>query len=110
MQRKTVRIIVDRPKGSHHPKFEDIIYPVNYGYVEGVFAGDGEEQDAYILGVDIPLKTFDGCVIAIIHRKNDVEDKWVAAPCGMSFSPEKIAQLVDFQEKYFDTEIVMLDE
>ena len=47
---KRVKVKIDRPLGSCHPKYKDLYYPVNYGYVEGVIAPDGEEQDAYILG------------------------------------------------------------
>lgn len=68
---------VDRPIGSRHPRHPDIIYPINYGYVDGVFAGDGEEQDVYIFGTDHPLKTFSGTVIGVYHRQNDNEDKWI---------------------------------
>ena len=110
MLSKPVKIIVDRPLGCHHPKHDDLVYPINYGYVEGVFAADGEEQDVYILGVDVPVREFVGRVIAIIHRKNDVEDKWVAAPQQMTFSPDEKRKLVDFQEKYFDSEIIMLEK
>ena len=39
---KTVKVIVDRPKGSRHPKFENLIYEVNYGYIQGIYGGDGE--------------------------------------------------------------------
>ncbi len=45
-----VRGIDDRPVGSRHPKHADLIYPINYRYVEGVLGGDGEEQDVYLLG------------------------------------------------------------
>ena len=38
--------------GSYHPEHKDMYYPINYGYVEGIMAPDGEEQDAYILGGD----------------------------------------------------------
>ena len=46
---KTVNVIVDRPLGSVHPKHSNIIYPINYGYVEGIIAPDGEEQDVYLI-------------------------------------------------------------
>ena len=39
----TVTVVVDRPLGSAHPVYPELIYPVNYGYVPGVPAGDGEE-------------------------------------------------------------------
>lgn len=103
----TVRVIVDRPLGTFHPKHKDICYSVNYGYIPDVLAPDGEEQDAYILGIDKPVKEFVGRVIAIIHRFDDVEDKWVVAPEGASFTKDEIMKQVAFQEQYFRTEIRM---
>ena len=102
-----VKVIIDRPLGSCHPKHKDIIYPVNYGYIPGVIAPDGEEQDAYILGVNEPVTEFVGKVIAVIHRLNDIEDKWVVVPEGRFFTKEEIANSVAFQEKFFDIEIMM---
>ena len=55
-----VTVTVDRPLGSYHPKYKDLYYPINYGYIEGIIAPDGEEQDAYILGVDKPVEKFTG--------------------------------------------------
>ena len=104
---KTVTVTVDRPLGSRHPKHADILYTVNYGFVPGIFAPDGEEQDVYVLGVKEPVRSFTGKVIAIIHRLNDAEDKWVVAPEGMTFSKETIAVLTHFQEQYFETVIHM---
>ena len=104
---KIVKVVVDRPLGTYHPKHKDIFYTVNYGYVEGVMAPDGEEQDVYILGVDKPVKEFEGRIIAIIHRYDDVEEKWVTAPDGVFFSQEEIARQVNFIEQYFDAEIIM---
>ena len=102
-----VKVLVDRPMGTYHPKHPDIFYPINYGYIPGVMAPDGEEQDAYILGVSQPVKEFVGKVIAIIHRFDDVEEKWVVAPEDAVFSEEEIMQKVSFQEQFFHTEIRM---
>ena len=63
--------------------------------------------DLYILGVNEPVTEFVGKVIAVIHRLNDIEDKWVVAPEGKSFTKEEITNSVAFQEKFFDIEIVM---
>ncbi len=104
---KKVDIIVDRMLGTYHPNHPSIYYPINYGYVKGIIAPDGEEQDAYIIGVDKPVKTFIGVVIAIIHRHDDIEEKWVVAPEGMKFSKEEIIEKTNFQEKYFNIEIQM---
>lgn len=98
----TVTVKIDRPLGSYHPKHKDLYYPINYGYVEGVIAGDGEEQDAYILGINEPLETFTGNIIAVIHRINDNETKWVVAKENTNYTVQEIEKQVQFQEKYFE--------
>ena len=103
----TVTVTVDRPLGSYHPEYKDMYYPINYGYIEGVMAPDGEEQDAYILGVNEPVGKFIGKIIAIVYRKDDIEEKWVVVPDGVTFSKEEIGRQIHFQEQYFDSEIVM---
>lgn len=102
-----VKVIVDRPLGSCHPKYKDIYYPINYGYIQGIIAPDGEEQDAYILGVAEPVKEFVGEVIAIIHRNDDIEEKLVVVPEGVHLSAEQIMERVAFVEQYFDSEIIL---
>lgn len=104
---KIVKVTVDRPLGSYHPKHKDIYYPINYGYIEGIIAPDGEEQDAYILGVAEPVEVFTGKVIAIIHRYDDIEEKWVVAPEDISLTKDEIMEQVRFQEQYFKSEIRM---
>lgn len=103
----TVTVKVDRPMGSYHPKHKDMYYPINYGYIEGIIAPDGEEQDAYLLGLDEPIQEYTGIIIAIIHRYNDIEEKWVVAPEGMIFTKEEIEKQTYFQEQYFKSEIRM---
>ena len=102
---KTVTVTVDRPLGACHPRYPGLVYPVNYGYLADVIGGDGEGQDAYILGVDHPVATFTGRVIAVIYRTDDVEEKWVVAPEGVDFTRGEIAAMTEFQEKYFKSVI-----
>ena len=102
-----VTVIIDRPLGSYHPEYKEMFYPINYGYIEGIIAPDGEEQDAYILGVDKAVKEFRGKIIAIVHRFDDVEEKWVVCPENLTFSKEEINEQIKFQEKYFQSEIIM---
>ena len=56
------------------------------------------------------MKEFIGKVIAIIHRLNDVEDKWVVVPEDKLYSKEQIEEQVKFQEKYFEYEIECAEE
>ncbi len=97
----TIHGIIDRPLGSRHPRYPETVYPVNYGYVTNVFAGDGEEQDVYVLGTDEPLETFTGTVIAVYHRLDDNEDKWIAAVDGRNYTDREILDAIHFQERYF---------
>lgn len=95
-----VNVVVDRPLGSKHPK-HGFVYEVNYGYIPNTKAPDGEEIDAYLLDVDIPVDKTSGICIAIIHRTDDEDDKLVVTPNGEDFSNEEIEKLVEFQEKWF---------
>lgn len=103
--KKTLKIKIDRPYGSKHPKYE-FIYPVNYGYVPNTISGDGEELDAYLLGVFEPVEEYQGECIAIIHRTNDNDDKLVIVPIGKNYSDDEINALTEFQEQYFEHIII----
>ena len=97
---------IDRPLGSHHPRHPEMIYPINYGYVENVFAEDGAEQDIYLFGVNIPVEKFKGRVIAVYRRFDDIEDKWIVSPSDKDFSDEEILEQIRFQEQYFHGELL----
>jgi inorganic pyrophosphatase len=103
---KRIRIEIDRPLGSSHPKIPELVYEVNYGYVPGIKAPDGDELDAYLLGIDMPVNEYTGVCIAIIHRLNDDDDKLIIVPEGKSYSDEDIRRLTHFQEQWFKSEIV----
>jgi len=103
---KTVTIKIDRPLGSKHPKY-DFVYEVNYGFVPGTKAPDGEEIDAYLLGVNEPVEEFTGECVAVIHRKDDDDDKLVIIPeNAKEMRDEQILKAVNFQEKWFDSVVV----
>lgn len=97
---------IDRPIGSHHPRHAEMIYPINYGYVEGILAEDGAEQDIYLLGVDVPVNEFEGRVIAVYRRYDDVEDKWIVSADGEDYPDEVILKQIAFQEQYFHGELL----
>lgn len=102
----TIKVYVDRPIGSHHPKYNDIIYPINYGYIKEIIADDKKYQDVYILGEDKALDCVEGKIYAIIERENDNEDKLIVVTNNKEYSNEEIRKLVDFQEKYFKYKII----
>ena len=102
---KMIKIKIDRPLGSKHPK-HGFIYPVNYGYVPNTISGDGEELDAYLLGVFEPVLEFEGECVAIIHRTNDNDDKLIIVPMDKNYSDDAINALVEFQEQFFEHIII----
>lgn len=102
---KEVKVTIDRPLGSKHPK-HDFIYEVNYGYIEGVIAPDGEELDAYVVGINEPISEYSGVCIAVAHRRDNDDDKLIVVPKDVNITDEEILKLINFQEKWFDTEIV----
>jgi len=100
-----VKVGIDRPIGSTHPK-RYFIYPINYGFVPDTLSPDEEALDVYVLGVSEKIKEFEGKCIAIIHRTNDEDDKLIVVPDGMNFSDEEIRELTNFQEKFYKSVII----
>lgn len=104
---KEFEITIDRPLGSAHPKFPDHIYPINYGYIEGIKAGDGDDIDVFVLEPDKPVESIKATIIAIIHRTDDNEDKLVASAGNNRYSEKEIEEAVHFQEKYFNHDLIL---
>ena len=105
---KTCRVEFDRPLGSLHPK-HGWKYPLNYGFVPGYSAGDGEEIDAYYLSSNKPLEAIEGLCIGYVHRFDDNEDKLIVTD-GERFSEEELEERLNFQEKWYKHKIVVSDE
>jgi len=100
-----VTVKIDRPLNSKHPKF-GFVYEVNYGFIPNTKAPDGEELDAYLLGVTEPMEEYTGRCVAVIHRTNDDDDKLIVVPDGTVISNEEIEKATHFQEQFFKSEIL----
>lgn len=107
---RRVRVEVDRPLGSCHPRCGRLRYELNYGFVPGTTGGDGHPIDVYVIDADTPLPECEGEVIAIIRRRDDIEDTLVVRLGGSDCSPGEIAARTHFQERYFDTYVDTGDE
>lgn len=66
-------IVIDRPKGSVHPRYTDIVYKLDYGYLEGVSSTDGEGLDVW-LGSD-PAQRLNAVICTVDLDKCDAELK-----------------------------------
>ena len=110
---RRVEVAIDRPLGSRHPREPDIVYEVNYGYLPGTLARDGHPLDVYVLGAREPLERCLATVIAIVRRRDDVEDKLVALIEGAGlegWDAGAIARATRFQERWFDSWVDMGEE
>jgi inorganic pyrophosphatase len=70
---KESEIIIDRPKGSKHPRYPDIIYSVDYGYLKGTLSQDGAGIDIW-RGSD-EKQRIDAIICTIDLIKKDSEIK-----------------------------------
>jgi inorganic pyrophosphatase len=66
-------IVIDRPKGSHHPRFHEIIYPLDYGYLKKTKSSDGAEIDIWI--GSLKNKATDAIICTVDNLKKDSEIK-----------------------------------
>ena len=67
------QIVVDRPKGSCHPRHPTFRYPFDYGYVAGTQSGDGAGIDVWIGSSSTQEIT--GIIATIDREKRDAEVK-----------------------------------
>ncbi len=102
---KEVELTIDRQLGSLHPK-HGFKYEANYGYIKDVKAPDGEDLDAYFLGINEPVETAKGKVIAIVHRLKDDDDKLVVVPENIELTDAEIEKATHFQEQWFEHQII----
>jgi inorganic pyrophosphatase len=66
-------IAIDWPRGSTHPRYPNVTYPLDYGYLEGTCAADGGGIDVW-LG-SLPVRRATGIVLTVDLLKRDAEMK-----------------------------------
>ena len=67
------RIVIDRPKGSHHPRYPDIIYPSDYGYLDGTASMDGSGIDIWV--GSLAARNLESAIFTVDLKKRDSEVK-----------------------------------
>jgi len=77
---RTGSIVIDRPQGRAHPRYSEMIYPLDYGYLENTSAGDGDGIDVWI-GSD-KEKKLTGILCTFDKLKRDAEIKLLIG-CGI---------------------------
>ena len=66
-------VVLDRPRGSRHPRYPDIVYPLDYGYLEGTAGGDGNEIDVWRGSMQEGRLVGIVCTIDISKRDTEVK-------------------------------------
>jgi len=70
------RVVIDRPRGQPHPRYPELVYPLDYGYLEGTASGDGDGIDVWI--GSLGGKTLTGILCSFDPVKRDAEVKLLA--------------------------------
>jgi inorganic pyrophosphatase len=83
------RLVIDRPKGSRHPRFPELAYPLDYGFLEGTSAADRGGIDVWI--GSRPERGLGGVICTVDLEKRDAELK-VLLGC----TEEEIRTVLDF--------------
>jgi inorganic pyrophosphatase len=87
-------IVIDRPRGSAHPRYPELVYPLDYGYLDGTTSGDGAGIDIWV--GSLQPGTITGCVCTVDLFKKDIELKIV-----VGCTPEEVEVVRQFhQDKY----------
>ena len=84
-------LVIDRPKGSSHPRFPDFIYPLDYGYLKGTVSGDGAGMDVWLGSIDDMSVQAIICTVDLL--KEDLEIKIV-----VGCTDEEIEMVMNYRE------------
>src|SRR5690349_7290555 len=69
----STRLVLDRPKGSEHPRYPGQVYPLDYGYLEDTLSGDGQGIDIWV--GSLPERKVTGAIFTVDLEKRDSEMK-----------------------------------
>lgn len=95
-------VTIDRPRGSAHPSFDDIVYPIDYGFVNDTVGPDGDEVDVFVGTADTGLVAL---IVTHDRRKGDDEIKLI-----YNCRPEEIYLVngfINFDRKLMSGELIM---
>ena len=68
----TSEIVIDRPKGSRHPRFPDFMYRVDYGYLKNTASMDGAGIDVWVGSSDKKIDAI-MCIVDLMKRDSEIK-------------------------------------
>ncbi len=95
-----VHVIIDHPIGTV-PVDTPEEYACNCGYADDEYK-DAVLQEAYVIGPDQPIESFDGCVVGILYRSDSVHTHWLVCESKI-YDRTQVINAIGAQEQYHDT-------
>jgi len=93
-------IVIDKPKGSRHPRYPDVIFPLDYGYLKDTCGGEGEEVDVWVGTAGHRRLTAIACTVDMKER--DAEIKLI-----IGCTDEEIAIIEDIHNNLHQSAIII---
>ncbi len=66
-------IVIDRPRGSCHPRYPECVYPLDYGYLKGTSSMDGSGIDLWRGSADIQKVDAIICTVDLVKRDSEIK-------------------------------------
>lgn len=67
------KIVIDRPKGSKHPRFPQIIYEVDYGYLDNTSSMDGSGIDVWVGTTNDMKADAIMCIVDLMKKDSEIK-------------------------------------
>ncbi|GCE47210.1 inorganic pyrophosphatase [Thermosporothrix hazakensis] len=83
----TTELVIDRPKGSKHPRYASMVYPLDYGYLAGTTSGDGQGVDVWVGSLEERHVTALLCCVDMLKRDSEIK-------LLLACTPAEIEQIV----------------
>jgi inorganic pyrophosphatase len=93
-------LVIDRPKGSAHPKYPEIIFPLDYGYLKNTSGGDGNEVDVWRGSLKDNRLDAIACTMDLLKR--DVEIKLI-----VGCTEDEIEKIHQFHQNPFMSAMII---
>ncbi len=82
-------LVIDRPAGSRHPRCPEMVYPLDYGYLDGTQAADGDGIDVWVGSLSKQAVTAVVCTVDMLKRDTEVK-------LLLGCTPQEAQTILDF--------------
>jgi len=97
---KTQKMVIDRPKNTRHPRFPEMVFPIDYGYLEGTQSQDGGGIDLW--SGTAGHRNLIAIVVTLDIMKKDSEIKLL-----IGCTEEEIRNIEEFHNCYYQVGLLI---